>query len=162
MMLRALMLVTWGLVSQAALGEQNRYQCSYYLFEVPTTVNGCSDCYVPLVVTKGPIEARRDQEAAVITTYERDSIWQLERQVLKYSDLAIELPARRIMFGGKIYRYQLVGNAEPVRLLKNPLGTMPVHRISDPRTKDGGLREVLLRDLSMAGGAEPCAAGDAR
>lgn len=54
MMLRALMLSTWWLVSQAALGEQNRYQCSYYLFEVPATVTGCSDCYVPLVVTQAP------------------------------------------------------------------------------------------------------------
>ena len=161
-MLRALMLGSWWLVSQAALGEQNRYQCSYYLFDVSATVNGCSDCYVPLIVTKGPIEAQQDQEVAVITTYERDSIWQVERQVLKYADLAIELPARRIKFGGKIYRYQLVGNAEPVRLLKNPLGTTPVHRISHPRTDDGGLWEVLLRDLSMAGGAEACAAEGAR
>jgi hypothetical protein len=148
-------------LSQAALGEQNRYQCSYYLFEVPATVNGCSDCYVPLVVTRGPIEARRDQEVAVITTYERDSIWQVQRQVLKYPDLAIELAARRIKLGGKLYRYQLVGNTEPVRLLENPLGTIPVHRISHPRKDDDGIWEVLLRDLSMAGGVEPCLAGDA-
>ena len=162
LLLRTLMLAAWWLVSQAALGEQNRYQCSYYLFEVPATVNGCSDCYVLLVVTQGPIEARRDQEIVVITTYERDSIWQVQRQVLKYPDLAIELPARRIKFGGKMYRYQLVGNAEPVRLLKNPLGTIPVHRISHPRKDDDGLWEVLLHDLSIAGGAELCSAGDAR
>lgn len=162
MILRALMLGAWWLVSQAALGDQNRYQCSYYLFEVPATVNGCSDCYVPLVVTQGPIEARRDQEVVVITTYERDSIWQVQRQVLKYPDLAIELPARKIKFGDKIYRYQLVGNTEPVRLLKNPLGTIPVHRISHPQKGDDGLWQGLLRDLSLAGEAAPCAAGDAR
>ena len=93
---------------------------------------------------QAPLEARQDQEVAVITTYERDSIWQVQRQVVKYSDLAIELPARRIKFGGKTYRYQLVSRAEPVRLLKNPLGgpraramsahTIPIHRISHPRT----------------------------
>ena len=109
-------------LSQAALGEQNRYQCSYYLFEVPATVNGCSDCYVPLVVTRGPIEARRDQEVAVITTYERDSIWQVQRQVLKYPDLAIELAARRIKLGGKLYRYQLVGNTERGPLAEKSIG----------------------------------------
>ena len=162
MILRVLMLGSWWLVSQAALGEQNRYQCSYYLFEVPATVTGCSDCYVPLVVTQGPIEARRDQEVVVVTTYERDSIWQVQRQVLKYADQVIELPAKRIKLGGKIYRYQLVGNTEPVRLLKNPLGTIPVHRISHPRKDDDGLWEVLLRELSMTDGAQPCAAGDAR
>jgi hypothetical protein len=162
LILRLLMLGASWLGSQTALGEQNRYQCSYYLFEVPATVNGCSDCYVPLVVTQGPIEARRDQKVVVITTYERDSIWQVQRQVLKYADLAIELPARRIKFGGKIYRYQLVGNTEPARLLRNPLGTIPVHRFSHPRKDDDGLWEVLLHDLSMAGGAESCAAGDAR
>ena len=123
MILRALMLGAAWLVSQTALGEQNRYQCSYYLFEVPATVNGCSDCYVPLLVAQGPIEAQRDQEVVVITTYERDSIWQVQRQVLKYTDLAIELPVRKIKFGGKIYRYQWVDNTEPIRLLKNPLGT---------------------------------------
>jgi hypothetical protein len=105
---------------------------------------------------------RQDQEVAVITTYERDSIWQVQRQVLKYSDLAIELPARRIKFGGKTYRYQLVSNAEPVRLLNNPLGTIPIHRISHPRTGDDGLWEVLLHDLSIVGEAELCAARDAR
>jgi hypothetical protein len=161
-MLRLLILLTWWMCSWAALGAQNRYQCAYYLFEVPATVNSCSDCYVPLVVTRAPLEARQDQEVAVITTYERDSIWQVQRQVLKHSDLAIELPARRIKFGGKTYRYQLVSRAEPVRLLKNPLGTIPIHRISHPRTGDDGLWEVLLRDLSMAGDAEPCPAGDAR
>ena len=114
------------------------------------------------MITQAPIEARRDQEVAVITTYERDSIWQVQRQTLKYADLAIEPPARRIKFGGRSYRYQLVGNAEPVRLLKNPLGTIPVHRISHPRTGDDGLWEALLRDLSIAGAAESCAAGDAR
>ena len=160
MILRAVMLGAGWLVAQAALGEQNRYQCSYYLFEVPATVNGCSDCYVPLLVAQGPIEAQRDQEVVVITTYERDSIWQVQRQVLKYTDLAIELPVGKIKFGGKIYRYQLVGNTEPIRLLRKPLGTIPVHRISHPRKGDDGLWEVLLRDLSMAGGA--CSAENAR
>jgi len=160
--LRLLILLAWWMFSWAALGAQNRYQCAYYLFEVPATVSGCSDCYVPLVVTQAPLEARQDQEVAVVTTYERDSIWQVQRQMLKYSDLAIELPARRIKFGGKTYRYQLVSNAEPVRLLRNPLGTIPIHRISHPRTGDDGLWEVLLRDLSMAGDGEPCAAADAR
>ena len=162
MILRALFVGAWWLVYQAALAEQSHYQCSYYLFEVPATVTGCSDCYVPLVVTQGPIEAQRDQEVVVITTYERDSIWQLQRQVLKYPDLAIELPARRIKLGGKIYRYQLVANTEPARLLTNPLGTIPIHRISHPRNGDDGLWEVLLRDFSMAGGGEACTAADTR
>ena len=160
--MRLLVFGIWWLLSHTAVAAQSHYQCSYYLFEVPATVDGCSDCYVPLLVTQGPIEAQRDQEVAVITTYERDSIWQVQRQVLKYSDLAIELPARRMKFAGKIYRYQLVSTAEPVRLLKNPLGTIPVHRISHPRKDDDGLWEILLRDLSRTSGAEPCAAGGAR
>jgi hypothetical protein len=64
--------------------------------------------------------------------------------------------------GGTAYRYQLVANAEPLRLLKNPLGTIPVHRIAHPRKGDDGLWDILLRDLSIADGAEPCAAEDAR
>ncbi len=156
MTLRVLMFGICWLALHTALGAQNRYQCSYYLFEVPATVTGCSDCYVPLVVTQWPIEAQRDQEVAVITTYERDSIWQMQRQVLKHSDLEIEIQIRRIKFAGKTYRYQLVSNAEAVRLLKNPLGTIPIHRIWHPQKDDTGLWEVVLRDLSTAGATELC------
>ena len=159
---RILILGIWWLLPQVALGAQNRYQCSYYLFEAPATVTGCSDCYVPLVVAQWPIEVPRDQEVAVITTYERDSIWQVQRQLLKHSELEIEPQTRRIKFGGKTYRYQLVGNTEPIHLLKNALGTIPIHRLSHPRKDDDGLWEILLHDLSIANGAEPCAAADAR
>ena len=157
--LRALVLAAWWLVWQPALAERSHYQCSYYLFEVPETATGCSDCYIPLIVAPGSIEGRRDQEVVVMTTYERDSIWQVRREVLKSADLAIDVSARRIKFGGKTYRYQLVSNSEPVRLLKNPMGTIPVHRIWHPRIVDDGLWDVLLNDLSMAAAAEPCAAG---
>jgi hypothetical protein len=96
MTLRMLIFGIWWLVSQAALAAPSRYQCSYYLFEVPAAVTGCSDCYVPLVVAQWPMEAGRDQEVVVITTYERDSIWQVRRQLLKHSETEIDPQSRRI------------------------------------------------------------------
>jgi hypothetical protein len=50
------------------------------------------------------------------------------------------------------------GSAESIRHLRNPFGAIPIHRISHI---EKALWEVLLRDLSIVGEAEPCAAGDA-
>lgn len=162
-LVRTLMLGACLLVCRSALADEYRYQCSYYLFEAAATVNGCSDCYVVLVITRRPIEAQLDQEAVVITTYERDSIWEFQRRVLKYAESALDPATRRISLGGKAYRYQLVSNTEAIRLLKNPLGTIPIHRISRPKMDDDGASQAsLLNDLSVAGEDERCAAGNTR
>jgi hypothetical protein len=72
MILRGFMLGAWWLVSQAALGEQNRYQCSYYLFEVPATVNGWSrspDPYCSQPVSQlDPLQLLQDQALAAIAS----------------------------------------------------------------------------------------------
>ena len=128
------------------------FQYSYYLFELPGETKGCSDCYIPLLVTRAPLEADAQPEAAVIITYERDSIWKLGESPVKFDRQAVLPKERKIRFEGKVYRYQLVSNAEATRLLKDPLGRIPVHRLAQPiNTKNEPFRKVLLQDLSGKG-----------
>lgn len=62
-------------VRLAAGDDPAPFRYSYYLFELPRARTGCSDCYIPLLVTREPLEKGEQPEAVVIVTYERDSIW---------------------------------------------------------------------------------------
>jgi hypothetical protein len=124
------------------------YRYSYYLFEAPGMVKGGSDCYIPLLVTRRPLEEGDQPEVAVIHTYERDSIWRMAANPVKLEKGAVTTAERTLRFEGKLYRYQLVPNAEAIRLLENPDGKIPIHRIQPPVDQDiEPLRKTLLRDL---------------
>ena len=128
------------------------FRFSYYLFEVSPSADGCSACYIPLLVTREPLEKPARQAVAVIETYERDSIWQLKPALVPVS-LAEghDSAARQLLFEGKTYRYQLVSNGEALRLLRNPEGSIPIHRLAFPiLLESSALKDVLLRDLAAA------------
>lgn len=125
-----LALVVLGNALDAA-GEASASRHAYYLFlaDVP---QGCEDCYVPLLVARQTLDevaaSGRDAMIVLITTYERDSIWKLERSVsLAAADVATK--DRIVRVRGRRYRYQEIGPAEVLRLLENPRGSIPVHRI---------------------------------
>jgi hypothetical protein len=84
----------------------------------------------------------------LITTYERDSIWKVERNVsLVAADVSPR--ERALRFRGRRYRYQEITAAEVLRLLEKPEGSLPVHRIAAiPSTKS-------LEDLVAAFRAKP-------
>jgi hypothetical protein len=70
----------------------------------------------------------RDTAVTLITTYERDSIWQIERGLsLAAGDIAA--PERLVRLRGRRYRYQEIPPAEVLRLLEKPAGTIPIHRL---------------------------------
>jgi len=106
------------------------YRYGYYLF-LAGPPHGCEDCYVPLLITPAPLEriARGETKAegVWIITYERDSIWQMNGTV-KLGPGMIETPARKIRLKGRTYRYQEVQPAEVLKLLRNPIGTIPISR----------------------------------
>ena len=136
-------------VRPAAGDDPAPFRYSYYLFELPGARTGCSDCYIPLLVTREPLEKSEQPEAAVIVTYERDSIWTLADRPVKLDKGAVQAQERKIRFEGKVYRYQQVPNAETIRLLEQPLGKLPIHRRGSPiALENEALRRVLLRDLS--------------
>jgi hypothetical protein len=63
----------------------------------------------------------------LITTYERDSIWTIERGVpLAAAD--VRARERAVLLRGRRYRYQEIGLAEVLRLLESPQGSIPIHR----------------------------------
>ncbi len=106
------------------------YRHGYYLFLADPLV-ACEACYVPLIVTADPLEeiAKRPegQSCVLITTYERDSIWQVNGMItLKPAD--IELAPRIIRARKRTYRYQEVTAAEILHLLEHPMGTIPISR----------------------------------
>jgi len=118
-------------IAPAAAAEAGASRHGYYLF-LADTPQGCEDCYLPLLIVPQTLEdvaaSRRDATVVLITTYERDSIWKIERGV---SLAAVEVMAKEriVRLRGRRYRYQEVPPAEVLRLLEQPEGTIPIHRL---------------------------------
>jgi hypothetical protein len=106
------------------------YRHAYYLF-LADPPNGCEACYVPLLVTSAPLEeAAKDrvgQDCGLITTYERDSIFQFNG-IVHVAPRDVEAAPRTIRIRKRNYRFQEITAAEILRLLENPLGTIPISR----------------------------------
>ena len=139
--------------SSSVKDEHLAYKHAYYLF-LSGTPTGCEDCYVPLLITTESLEqigqGKTNVACALITTYERDSIWHNEGLV-SVTPTDIEKPPRVIHLRGRRYRYQEISSAEAVRLLQNPLGTIPISRPLLPPDSPGPSVESLalaLRDLN--------------
>lgn len=128
--LMALLVVAIGLASAAA-ADAGPSPRAYYLF-LADAPQGCEDCYVPLLVAPLTLEelaaSGGNRAVVVITTYERDSIWTVERDVpLRPSDVSAK--ERMVRLRGPRYRYQEISPAEVLRLLEKPEGTIPIHRL---------------------------------
>jgi hypothetical protein len=151
-------LVFAGLLASLAirpLDAQNQeaspaYRHGYYLFLADTPV-ACEACYVPLLVTTGTLEevAKRPEgeSCVLITTYERDSIWQIKGMV-QVKPAEIQAAPRIVRVRNRSYRYQEITAAEILHLLENPSGTIPISRIlpySD--LTPGPSREQLIADF---------------
>ena len=118
-------------LGQAPATEAAAALQAYYLF-LAGTPHGCEDCYVPLLVTRQALEevaaSGTDTTIVLITTYERDSIWQVERGVsLAAAD--VSAGERIVRLRGRRYRYQEIAPGEVLRLLEKPEGTIPIHRV---------------------------------
>jgi hypothetical protein len=92
---------------------------------------GCEACYIPLLVSVAPLEETAKnpagQDCVLITTYERDSIWQVNGIVHLASGDIVVAP-RTVRVRKRNYRYQEVNPAEVLKLLENPMGTIPISR----------------------------------
>jgi hypothetical protein len=115
----------------APAGEAAASLHAYYLF-LAGAPQSCEDCYVPLLVMPQALEevaaSGRDTTIVLITTYERDSIWKVERGAsLAAAD--VSAAERIVRLRGRRYRYQEIAPAEVLRLLERPEGTVPIHRV---------------------------------
>ncbi len=117
---------------------------AYFLFRSGRS-EGCAECYIPLVLTAEPVSGSAPVSGAeVIITFERDSIWEIHRGPSAITE--VEPLARTLRLNGKPYRYQEVPLDEPIRLLTNPFGSIPISRplLQDAPT-DTRRRALLLR-----------------
>jgi hypothetical protein len=125
-----LSVIAIGLVPAAA-GDAGAAPHAYYLFLVGAP-QGCEDCYVPLLITRQTLteltSSGRDSTVVLITTYERDSIWNVERGVT-LAAVDVSAGERIVRLRGRRYRYQEIAPAEVLRLLEKPEGTIPIHRV---------------------------------
>ncbi|HKO04308.1 MAG TPA: hypothetical protein VJW51_06150 [Candidatus Acidoferrales bacterium] len=125
-----------ALSAAATSAPQNRtnaasdYRHAYYLF-LADPPNACEACYVPLLLSVAPLEEIANDPAGrdcdLITTYERDSIFQLNG-IVHVAPRDVQPAPRTIRVRSRSYRYQEITAAEVLRLLENPQGTLPVSR----------------------------------
>jgi len=106
------------------------YRHGYYLFLADPPV-ACEACYVPLLLTAGPLEeiakSSGGRDADLITTYERDSIFQMNG-IVHVAPADIEAAPRTVRVRNRNYRYQEITAAEILHLLEHPHGTIPISR----------------------------------
>jgi hypothetical protein len=109
---------------------QPLYRFSYYLVLLDSP-EGCERCYVPLLIVPETLDRAAGQHksvnAAWVTTYERDSIWQMHGAVLLTAN-SIDPRSSTLRFRGKHYRYQSISDADVLHLLEHPMGTIPISR----------------------------------
>ena len=117
---------------------------AYFLFRSGKS-EGCEECYIPLLLTAEPIGASAMAEgAAVIVTFERDSIWEIPDKGGVITE--VEPRARTLRLDGKPYRYQEIALEAPIRLLTNPLSSLPISRPWLPNAPtETRLRALLIR-----------------
>lgn len=138
--------ILFCIVAPAKAADDSPFKCAYYLYEISVSSSGCSGCYIPVLVTRQPLQKDTEVEAAVIITYERDSIWELKSEPAAIKKGAVTDASKHILFDGKKYRFQAVDTLEILKLLKNPMGEIPIHRQKKPDIEQP-LGKTLLRDL---------------
>ena len=147
-MLHPLPLVLLACLSATAAEPAPPFHFAYYLF-ADAHAEGCSPCYVPLLVTRAALASGGAHEVAVIETYERDSIWRLRPDLASLQPpQGDDVLTRTLDWEGRRYRYQLVSSEEVLRLLRAPEGRIAIHRLEEPvRPEADAVRNALLRDL---------------
>lgn len=109
--------------------DSTDYSHAYYLFV--DGVQGCENCYVPLLITKRPLDevakSGKEESCVLIITYERDSIWR-DDGIVSVTPQAIQAPERVLHLRDKKFRYQEIAPSEVIKLLENPVGTIPISR----------------------------------
>ncbi len=82
-----------------------------------------------------------------IFTYERDSIWEVKGAV-PVDPNSIEVHPRIIHVNGRSYRYQEISPSDVLKLLQEPMGTIPISRPNIVnKVVPGGSMDELIGDF---------------
>lgn len=121
---------------------------AYFLFRSGKS-EGCAECYVPLLLSGSPLESPSPAtpEFELIVTYERDSIWEIRDRPAVITE--VEPKARTLRLDGRPYRYQEVSPDEAIRLLRNPLGSIPISRPGLVDAPTSTRRQALLLRMGV-------------
>lgn len=133
-----------------AVAAEKPYRHCYYLFAMRPEPG--ENEYIPLVISREDLAAGAPLKAALVMTYERDSIWEISRNPVEVkSPDPRSVAARHVEMRGQRYRYQEIPREEALKLLKSPEGKLPISRLHAPVTPSvEPLRDELVRDLQAA------------
>lgn len=126
--------------------DSTDYSHAYYLFV--EGVQGSENCYIPLLITKRPLEevakSGKEEACVLIITYEWDSIWH-DDGIVTLTPQAVQASERILHLRDKKFRYQEIAPSEVIKLLENPMGTIPISRPLLPKaTTPGPTFEELI------------------
>jgi hypothetical protein len=135
------------------------YKQAYYLFLV-SPAHGHKLYDVPLLITQETLEeiasSKRPVLGVLILTYEREPIWEVKR-VMPIDPAEIEVQPRIMHAGSTFYRYQEIARDDVLKLLENPLGTIPISRpfIRHKLVPRASVSELIADFRELASGGRP-------
>ncbi len=105
--------------------------------------NEANGGYVKLVLTRRPLaelpglslptnQPVLDCDAVIVTTYERDSIWSIDKKPFKPLTGVTMVGSNFIVIKGEQFACTSAKLEDVLRLLRNPAGTILIHRIDGP------------------------------
>jgi hypothetical protein len=112
-------------------------------YEAYWLTNKARGTYVNLVLTRRPLsdlpafspptnQPVSECDAVVVTTYARDSIWNVDQKPFKPLAGVENVETNSIVIRGETFTCTQADLEDVVRLLRNPMGTIQIHRIHGP------------------------------
>jgi hypothetical protein len=86
-------------------------------------------------------------EGVLVTTYQKDSIWNVDRRPFKPVAGVEKVLKDSITMNGREFRYAQADLRDVLRLLENPEGTIPIHRIYGPVSGQEDIALELARAI---------------
>ena len=156
--MKAVMLLILGSMTAMSLGGGAAVSKPYEAYWLRNGDRG--DEYVKLALTRVPLDElltsapstnvpMLECSAVIVTTYAKDSIWNVDRAPFKHLiDVERVDTADRVMvIQGEEYQITQADLRDVVRLLKNPMGKIPIHRIHKASAGQEELIRALLKKL---------------
>lgn len=99
--------------------------------------------YAKLILTRRPLsdlpnfspptnQPIAECDAVIVTTYARDSIWNVDQKPFKPLAGVERVGTNSIVISGETFTWTQANLGDVVRLLRDPMGTIPIHRICGP------------------------------
>ncbi len=113
--------------------------------------------YVDLVLSRVPLQDLMgaaatgnltvlDCDTVVLTTYAKDSVWNIDRQPIKVLRRIDQIEEASITIAGQVFTWTKADLKDVVRILENPEGKIPIHRSYAPAAgQEAEIKELAGR-----------------